>query len=137
MNSKPVERSLTGDYRAESLGEGAWRLSSGAPGAAALYLSGADPQAAGVLAQSRASRIGLVFGSSGVTVSWVTAQGTRQLRARAATIHEPLPQLYEGLPLARFDARARRFWRRVFLLVRIPGGRRLLGLVARRANRSK
>jgi hypothetical protein len=57
----------------------------------------------------------------------------RRCRARSAFIHEPLPNLYDALPLARFDARARRFWRWVFLLVRLPGGRRLLGMLARRA----
>jgi hypothetical protein len=40
--------------------------------------------------------------------------------------------LYEALPLAGFDATARRFWRRVFLLVRLPGGRYLLRLIAQR-----
>jgi hypothetical protein len=137
MNSKRVERSLRGDYRAQDLGGGAWRLSSGVPGAAEVYLSGADAQAAGFIAQSRASRVELIFGPSGATVRLVTSQGARELRARSATIHEPLPRLYEGLPLATFDAGARRFWRRVFLLVRIPGGRRLLGLVARRASAPK
>ncbi len=34
--------------------------------------------------------------------------------------------LYDSLPLVKFDADARRFWRRVFGLVRIPGGRYLL-----------
>jgi hypothetical protein len=38
--------------------------------------------------------------------------------------------------LADFDARARRFWRRVFVLVRIPGGRRLLGMLARASRNS-
>jgi hypothetical protein len=36
------------------------------------------------------------------------------------------------LPLVSFDDKARRFWRRVFRLVRIPGGRHLLGVLARR-----
>jgi hypothetical protein len=58
------------------------------------------------------------------------------IEARSAIVHEPLPKLYEALPLARFDKRAQRFWRRVFLLVRIPGGRRLLGMLAR-AGRNK
>jgi hypothetical protein len=51
---------------------------------------------------------------------------------RGAIVHEPLPKLYAELPLAGFDERARRFWRRVFRLVRIPGGRHLLGVLARR-----
>jgi hypothetical protein len=39
--------------------------------------------------------------------------------------------LYESLPLVSIDANARRFWRRVFRLVRIPGGRFLLKLLTR------
>jgi hypothetical protein len=49
----------------------------------------------------------------------------------AAIVHEPLGNLYESLPLASIDANARRFWRRVFRLVRIPGGRYLLRLLTR------
>ena len=51
--------------------------------------------------------------------------------ATSAIVHEPLGHLYESLPLVKFDAKARRFWRRVFRLVRIPGGRYLLKFLAR------
>jgi hypothetical protein len=40
-----------------------------------------------------------------------------------------LGHLYESLPLVSIDADARRFWRRVFRLVRIPGGRFLLKIL--------
>jgi hypothetical protein len=50
-------------------------------------------------------------------------------------VHEPLQDLYEGLPLASIDADARRFWRRVFRLVRLPGGRYLLRLLTLPASR--
>jgi hypothetical protein len=53
-----------------------------------------------------------------------------RVEAAAAIVHEPARNLYAALPLAEFDGRARRFWRRVFLLVRIPGGRSLLGILA-------
>jgi len=59
------------------------------------------------------------------------------LKTRNAIIHEPLTRLYEGLPLASFDPAARRFWRRVFRLVRIPGGRHLLRFIARRSRDSR
>jgi hypothetical protein len=39
------------------------------------------------------------------------------------------------LPLASIDADARRFWRRVFRLVRIPGGRYLLKVLTRARRR--
>ena len=42
-------------------------------------------------------------------------------------------ELTEPDPLAGLDEKARRFWRRVFRLVRIPGGRHLLGVLARRS----
>jgi hypothetical protein len=131
MNSgRRIERSFRGDYRGQDLGDGTWRFSTEAPGGAEIYLTGVDPQAAARVTQSPASRVGLVFGPGGVTVTLATVEGVRELMARSATVHE-------ALPLASFDARARRFWRRVFLLVRIPGGRRLLGLVARRASAPK
>jgi len=64
---------------------------------------------------------------------WVMSSGRRTaVAAQSAIVHEPLAQLYEGLPLARTDPKSRRFWRRVFWLVRIPGGRLLLAAVARR-----
>jgi hypothetical protein len=69
----------------------------------------------------------------GALVTLISDAGPHLLRARFAVAHEPLARLYEKLPLMSFDSPARRFWRRVFFLVRIPGGRRLLGLVARRA----
>jgi hypothetical protein len=53
------------------------------------------------------------------------------VEAAAAIVHEPLGRLYESLPLANIDANARRFWRRVFRLVRLPGGRYLLKLLTR------
>ena len=59
--------------------------------------------------------------------------GFATFRAASAIAHEPRPQLYRALPLAAFDARSRRFWRAVFVLMRVPGGRALLGwLTARR-----
>ena len=56
----------------------------------------------------------------------------RSVQTHSAIVHEPLARLYEALPLAELDAKARRFWRRVFRLVRIPGGRYLLLAMARR-----
>ena len=53
-------------------------------------------------------------------------------QAKSAIVHEPLPFLYEALPLASVDAKHRRFWRSIFRIVRIPGGRYLLGVLARR-----
>jgi hypothetical protein len=95
---------LAGAFAAQDLGGGAWRLARRHPEPAEVWLRGVDAGAAEVFASQDAGDI----------------------------VHEPLAQLYEGLPLARTDPKSRRFWRRVFWLVRIPGGRLLLAAVARR-----
>jgi hypothetical protein len=81
----------------------------------------------------RASKAVVAWQQRGALVTLTAGGGLMQIRARTVILHEPKAQLYDGLPLVRLDEAARRFWRRVFWLVRIPGGRRLLGLVARRA----
>jgi len=75
-----------------------------------------------------------------VTVEWPAAGGclvTVELPAGAlavgaasAFVHAARDGLYAGLPLARLDARGLRFWRRVFLLVRLPGARWILQRIA-------
>jgi len=76
-----------------------------------------------------------------VTIEWttnaasvvVTGNGwSETLAVTSASIHEAKPLLYGSLPLAGFDRRARRFWGRVFVLMRLPGGRSLLKWIARR-----
>ncbi len=64
-------------------------------------------------------------------LTMTSAEQPRTVRAQSVIVHEPLARLYEALPLVTLDAKARRFWRRVFRLVRIPGGRYLLGALAR------
>jgi hypothetical protein len=134
MNTK-IERSFSGEFSARDLGS--WVLTGAEPGGAEIHLVGVQPEAARFLAGARATRVALRWTGDGVLATLVTAAGAKDFKARAATVHEPLPRLYECLALPRLDGRARRFWRRVFLLVRIPGGRRLLGLVARRAAGSR
>jgi hypothetical protein len=70
-----------------------------------------------------------------VVLTW--ADQHTLIRAQSVIVHEPLPDLYRDLPLAVLDENARRFWRRVFTLVRIPGGRYLLGAVARRSRAAR
>ena len=83
---------------------------------------------------------------TGVSLAWtapkqvvVTLQDGVQsvaLTCDSAVSQQALKSLYRTLPLAQFTAARRRFWRRVFWLVRIPGGRSLLGVIARRARRA-
>ena len=62
-----------------------------------------------------------------------SASRRRTLHAQSVIVHEPLMRLYETLPLVSLDEKAKRFWRRVFFLVRVPGGRYLLRILARRS----
>ena len=68
----------------------------------------------------------------GVMVSLTGASGVRHFKSESVVVHTPAMRLYDSLPLASFDAAAQRFWKRVFCLIRIPGGRLLLGVIARR-----
>ncbi len=131
-------RGVRGSFEARELGSGSWQLRSGqaagAGGGAEIYLVGAEPGAATML-DSVFSAVDFEWVDGGVLVTLTSAGERRVVRTRAALIHEPLRQLYDGLPLASLDDAARRFWRRVFWLVRLPGGRYLLRLVARAARR--
>ena len=135
--SKNVERTITASLTARELAAGVWQLSSGAAGRVDIILRGTDSEARAALEGISASKAVLAWQRNGALVTLTAAGGMRQIRARTVIVHEPRAQLYDGLPLVRLDDAARRFWRRVFWLVRIPGGRRLLGLVARRSAGTK
>jgi hypothetical protein len=135
--NKNVERTINASLTARELAPGTWCLSGGAPEGIDIILRGADPEARAGLTGIRANKAVVEWRGAGALVTLSTAGGTTQIHARTVILHEPKTMLYEGLPLAKFDDAARRFWRRVFWLVRIPGGRRLLGLVARRSVSSK
>ncbi len=74
--------------------------------------------------------------ATAVTVTWHAGQAVAVtfalVAAGAVFLHEPAGPLYAGLPLPAFTSGMRRFWQRVFLLVRLPGGRRLVAWLARR-----
>jgi hypothetical protein len=135
--SKNVDRTICAAFTARELSAGVWQLSAGSEDGVGIILRGTDSQAREALTGLRASKALLSWQRQGTLVgacvTLTTADGIRQIRARTAILHEPLAVVYDRLPLMRLDAAARRFWRRVFWLVRIPGGRRLLGLVARRS----
>jgi hypothetical protein len=132
-----TRRTVRGRFEVRDLGSGAWHLSTGTAAGPEIYLTGTEPPAAESLRGAVASAVAIDWCDDGVLVALTTAQGTAALQARNALIHEPLSKLYTGLPLASLDDAARRFWRRVFRLVRIPGGRHLLGFIARRSRGRK
>ncbi len=133
----PLRRSVLGSFEGRELGPGSWQLrcgpAAGAAGGAEIYLAGAEPGAAQLLLDTIFTAVDFEWVDGGVFVTLTSAGGIRVLKTRTAVIHEPLRGLYDGLPLASFEDSARRFWRRVFRLVRVPGGRYLLRLMARTA----
>jgi hypothetical protein len=123
---------LAGKFTAQDLGGGAWRLARRDLEAAEVLLRGVDPGAAEVFSSHEVHDIDIEWQTAKVEL-WATSSGRRtSIAAQIAIVHEPMARLYEGLPLALPSPKSRRFWRRVFWLVRIPGGRLLLGAVARR-----
>jgi hypothetical protein len=131
MNTR-IERTLTGAFRAMHLAADTWQLTTGATGSAEIYLCGVDRDAFAALNGSMPSAVTMAWSAAGVSVTLISPGASTQFRSRTATIHEARPQLYQGLPLVVLDDAARRFWRRVFLIARIPGGRLLLRWIAQR-----
>lgn len=128
-----MRRNLPGGFLARELGERAWRLSRGEPEPVEVFVLGAEPAAAGCLRAPDLRDIGLEWRADGVCLTLMSNGRPSTVKTQSAIVHEPLPHLYAALPLASLDEKARRFWRRVFRLVRIPGGRHLLGVLARRS----
>jgi hypothetical protein len=108
---------------------GTWRIACSAPHEAEIIIRGADSRAAAAFGASL-SDLGIEWQAQRVLLTMMSAGRVAAVEAAAVIVHEPAPELYAALPLAQFDRRARRFWRRVFLLARIPGGRSLLGMLA-------
>jgi hypothetical protein len=127
-----MRRNLPGTFLAQDLGDGAWRLSRSEDAPVDVFLRGTESGAAEALRSPSVRDIGIEWRSETVVLTMTSAEQPRIIEARSAIVHEPLARLYEALPLVSFDANARRFWNRVFRLVRIPGGRYLLGALARR-----
>ena len=127
-----MRRNLPGTFLTQNLGEGAWRLSRSEAAPVDVFLLGAESAAAEALRSPWVRDIGIEWRAETVVLTMTSAEQPRIITAQSAIVHEPLGRLYEALPLVSFDAKARRFWRRVFRLVRIPGGRYLLGALARR-----
>src|ERR1700737_4597700 len=125
-------RNFPGTFITRDLGEGAWRLSRGEAAPIDVFLRGTESGAAEVLRSPFVRDIDIEWRAETVVLTMTSAEQLRTVKAQSAIVHEPLARLYDALPLVSLDAKARRFWRRVFRLVRIPGGRYLLGVVARR-----
>jgi hypothetical protein len=122
---------LPGIFLTRNLGQGRWLLSRGEPEPVEVLVLGAAPPAESSPALE-VSDIDIEWRADSVWLKFISEGRPIAVQAQGAIVHEPLPRLYAALPLSRLEERGRRFWRRVFRLVRIPGGRYLLGFLARR-----
>jgi hypothetical protein len=134
---KNIERTFQGGFASRELAPGAWHLTAGSSPGAEIYLTGVEPGAASALGEPGLEALTIEWRSDTVLLTLAGAALRQSHTLGNAIVHEPLAELYETLPLVSFDHAARRFWRRVFRLVRIPGGRHLLGLIARRGRDQK
>jgi hypothetical protein len=125
---------LPGTFLKRNLGQGRWRLSRGEPEPIEVLVLGAAPPTGETSPALEVSDIDIEWRADSVWLRFVSEGRSIAVQAQGAIVHEPLPRLYAALPLARLEEPGRRFWRRVFRLVRIPGGRYLLGVLARRSH---
>jgi len=128
----PLQRSLLGEFRLHTVSNDCWRIDNLAPPHESLWLRGVDARAAPM--PPRFDRLTVVWQPDG-RIALTLANGAEALTvgASCALLHEPRERLYDSLPLPAYTSRTARFWRRVFRLVRIPGGRLLLSWLARRS----
>ena len=120
-----------GERSSVRTGERNWIVTSTQEPVVEITLLGADVDAR--LVAQGAQRVSIDWQHDGATVELTSGSVVFRIHAATVLVHEPLPTLYRALPLAVFDARARRFWQKVFWVARLPGGRTLLRLLARRA----
>jgi hypothetical protein len=130
-----LRRNFSGAFLPQNLGAGAWQLSRPAPHEIAVYLQNAEHGAERCFGTGPLIDLGIEWYGDKVLITFMSAEKVAGVEAANAIVHQPLDQLYERLPLSSIDADARRFWRRVFRLVRIPGGRYLLKFLARSRRR--
>jgi len=130
-----MRRNFAGPCSVRAAGPDAWRVACGAPHEAQIVIRGADTRSASAFGAA-VSDLGIEWHGQRALLTMMSAGRVASSEAAAVIVHESVPGLYAALPLAEFDSRARRFWRRVFLLVRIPGGRLLLGMLARVSRKS-
>ena len=124
-----------GEFSAHDLGKRVWRLTRNTPQRTELIIQGARGAAqhspARAFGTEAVSNLAIEWHSDMALLSFLSGDRVETVEAANVMVHEPLPHLYDGLPLGEFDQKAKTFWRRVFRLVRFPGGRYLLRFLAR------
>jgi hypothetical protein len=124
--SPKLRRNFSGAFMPQDRGNGAWQLTRAAPHDMQVFLRDAERGAARAFGKTPIVDLGIEWHAAKVLLTFMSGNRVATVEAASAIVHEPLGHLYESLPLVSIDADARRFWRRVFRLVRIPGGRFLL-----------
>jgi hypothetical protein len=125
-----LRRNFPGVFLPQNRGTGAWQLSAPPPHEINVFVRDAERGAERFFGTGPLTDLGIEWRAGKVLLTFMAEEKVASVEAADAIVHEPLDQLYERLPLINIDADARRFWRRVFRLVRIPGGRFLLKLLA-------
>ena len=133
--SLKLRRNFSGAFQPKTLGGGAWQLSRRAPHEIDVFVRDAEHGAAQAFGAAPIVDLGIEWRAENVLLTFMSSERALSVSAASAIVHEPLERLYESLPLVSIDANARRFWRRVFRLVRIPGGRYLLKVLTRSRRR--
>jgi hypothetical protein len=127
-----LQRSLSGEFQVEALAPETWSATNRRPPGQILLLRRVQTSAA-LRVPTLAAAVTVTWqAGQPVAVTFVIDGQPVAVVAGAAFLHEPAGPIYAGLPLAVFTAGMQRFWRRVFWLVRLPGGRLLLRWLARR-----
>ena len=126
-----MRRNYPGAFLAQSRGDDAWQLTRAAPHEITVFLREAEQGAARAFGVGAISELGIEWHGEKALLTFLSGDKVASVGAASVIVHQPLARLYESLPLASIDADARRFWHRVFRLVRIPGGRFLLKLLTR------
>lgn len=130
-----ARRNFSGAFLAHDSGGGKWRLSRAAPHPADVFLQGVEHAAAQTFRSEPLVELGIEWHAQQALVTFLVGAKIASVKAVSAIVHEPLELLYADLPLLSIDADARRFWHRVFWVVRLPGGRHLLKLLSRSRRR--
>jgi hypothetical protein len=133
--SPKLRRNFSGAFLPQDRGNGAWQLSRPAPHEINVFLRDAERGAQRSFGTGPLLDLGIEWHAEKVLLTFMSDDKVASVEAASAIVHEPLDHLYERMPLVSIDADARHFWRRVFRLVRIPGGRYLLKAIARSRRR--
>ena len=125
---KPTPRAVPGPFIVHELGDEQWQLTAGTT---QLFVAFEGPGAERpILRSGRVGHVTLEWRDDGVGIAF--DHGAERFAAKSAFLHEAGAGIYRELPLAAFDAGARRFWWRIFGVMRLPGGGRLVRWLSRR-----